>query len=106
MIYIGVDIHARQQTVCYLDTEDGSTRQQELGHEGEQVRALQYAGVSLRAQLLTRSGSQRLAGLQLSVIARQVFASLVVLFFRVPASFHASALRQAKRLRSLHGVER
>jgi hypothetical protein len=32
-LYIGVDIHARQQTVSYLDTEDGSIGQQELHHE-------------------------------------------------------------------------
>jgi len=25
-VYIGVDIHARQQTVSYLDTEDGILR--------------------------------------------------------------------------------
>ena len=38
-LYIGVDIHARQQTVSYLDTEDGTLGQQELQHEGDDVRA-------------------------------------------------------------------
>jgi len=37
-LYIGVDIHARQQTVSYLDTEDGSTGQVELNHERDDVK--------------------------------------------------------------------
>ena len=37
-LYIGVDIHARQQTLSYLDTEDGSTGQLELQHEGDDVK--------------------------------------------------------------------
>ena len=38
-LYIGVDIHARQQTVSYLDTEDGSIEQRELHHERDDIRA-------------------------------------------------------------------
>jgi len=38
-LYIGVDIHARQQTVSYLNTEDGSIEHQELHHERDDVRA-------------------------------------------------------------------
>jgi transposase len=37
-LYIGVDIHARQQTVSYLDTQDGTTGQQELHHERDDIR--------------------------------------------------------------------
>lgn len=37
-VYIGVDIHARQQTVSYVDTEDGILEQQELHHEGDDIR--------------------------------------------------------------------
>jgi transposase len=37
-LYIGVDIHARQQTVSYLDTEDGTTGQVELQHERDDVK--------------------------------------------------------------------
>lgn len=37
-LYIGVDIHARQQTLSYLDTEDGSTGQLELQHERDDIR--------------------------------------------------------------------
>jgi len=37
-LYIGVDIHARQQTVSYLDTEDGTTGQLELHHERDDVK--------------------------------------------------------------------
>ena len=32
-VYIGVDFHARQQTVSYLTTEDGEIKQQQLSHE-------------------------------------------------------------------------
>src|SRR5882724_5433893 len=39
-IYIGVDFHARQQTICYLKTETGELVITELKHqEKEQVRA-------------------------------------------------------------------
>lgn len=37
-VYIGVDFHARKQTVSYLTTEDGEIRQLELNHEKEAVR--------------------------------------------------------------------
>ena len=38
-IYIGVDFHARQQTICYLKTETGELVIAELKHEDkEQVR--------------------------------------------------------------------
>jgi len=37
-LYIGVDIHARQQTLSYLETEDGTTGQLELQHERDDVK--------------------------------------------------------------------
>jgi transposase len=37
-LYIGVDIHARQQTVSYLDTADGSTGLVELQHERDDIK--------------------------------------------------------------------
>ena len=37
-LYIGVDIHARQQTLSYLDTSDGTTGQVELQHERDDVK--------------------------------------------------------------------
>ena len=37
-LYIGVDIHARQQTLSFLDTEDGTTGQVELQHERDDVK--------------------------------------------------------------------
>ncbi|MGI8732471.1 MAG: IS110 family transposase [Pyrinomonadaceae bacterium] len=45
-LYIGVDIHARQQTVSYLNTEDGSLGQQELHHERDDIRGFysQFSG--------------------------------------------------------------
>jgi transposase len=37
-VYIGVDFHARKQTVSYLTTEDGEIRRVELAHEKDYVR--------------------------------------------------------------------
>ncbi len=46
-VYIGVDFHARQQTISYLTTEDGEIQHLVLGHEkAAQVRVFyeQFAG--------------------------------------------------------------
>ena len=37
-LYMGVDIHARQQTVSYLDTEVGSIEHRQLHHGGDDIR--------------------------------------------------------------------
>jgi transposase len=37
-LYIGVDIHARQQTLSYLDTSEGTCGQVELQHEGDDIK--------------------------------------------------------------------
>jgi transposase len=37
-LYIGVDIHARQQTLSYLDTSDGTTGLVELSHERDDIK--------------------------------------------------------------------
>lgn len=37
-LYIGVDIHARQQTLSYLESSDGTTGQVVLDHERDDVR--------------------------------------------------------------------
>ena len=37
-VYIGVDFHARKQTVSYLTTEDGEIRRLELDHEKDDIR--------------------------------------------------------------------
>ena len=37
-LYIRVDIHARQQTLSYLDTSDGTTGRRELSHERDDIR--------------------------------------------------------------------
>jgi transposase len=37
-VYIGVDFHARKQTVSYLTTEDGEIQQVELAHEKDYIR--------------------------------------------------------------------
>jgi transposase len=43
-IYIGVDFHARQQTICYLKTDTGELVTSELKHQDkEQVRAFYQA---------------------------------------------------------------
>jgi hypothetical protein len=38
MRIIGVDLHARQQSISMLDTERGEVVEKTLQHEGEQVR--------------------------------------------------------------------
>jgi transposase len=38
-VYIGVDFHARKQTISYLTTEDGEIHQLELHHEKDDIRA-------------------------------------------------------------------
>src|SRR5258708_13546527 len=46
-VYIGVDFHARQQTISYLTTEDGEIRGLQLEHgQPETIRAFyeQFAG--------------------------------------------------------------
>src|SRR6267378_1724711 len=46
-IYIGVDFHARQQTICYLTTEEGEVHTHELKHQDKtEVRAFyaQFSG--------------------------------------------------------------
>lgn len=46
-VYLGVDFHARQQTISYLTTEEGEIRRQQLSHERpEEVRKFyqQFAG--------------------------------------------------------------
>ncbi|MFN2452862.1 MAG: transposase [Pyrinomonadaceae bacterium] len=45
-VYIGVDLHARQQTVAYMDTQDGEIKYRELHHQKDDVRAFyrQFTG--------------------------------------------------------------
>jgi transposase len=43
-LYIGVDIHARQQTLSYLDTSDGTTGRRELSHERDDIKGF-YSGL-------------------------------------------------------------
>jgi len=44
MRIIGVDLHARQQTIAMLDDQTGELVEKQLPHEGEQVREF-YAGL-------------------------------------------------------------
>jgi transposase len=43
IIYIGVDFHARQQTICYLKTETGELVTSELRHQDKQAVRAFYA---------------------------------------------------------------
>src|SRR5437762_14257362 len=45
-IYIGVDFHARQQTICYLKTETGELVSWELKHQDKEVVRAFYAQFS------------------------------------------------------------
>jgi hypothetical protein len=42
-IYIGVDFHARQQTICYLTTETGELVTCELKHQDKEAVRAFYA---------------------------------------------------------------
>lgn len=42
-IYIGVDFHARQQTICYLTTDSGELHYQQLRHEDKTALGAFYA---------------------------------------------------------------
>ena len=37
-VYIGTDLHARQQTVAYMDTADGEIKRRELHHQKDDIR--------------------------------------------------------------------
>ena len=45
-VYIGVDLHERQQTVAYMDTTDGEIKRRELHHQKDDVRGFyqQFTG--------------------------------------------------------------
>jgi len=45
-VYIGVDLHARQQTLAFVDTHDGEIQCRELRHQKDDVRAIyqQFTG--------------------------------------------------------------
>lgn len=45
-VYLGVDLHARQQTVAYMDTSDGEIKRRELFHQKDDVRSFysQFSG--------------------------------------------------------------
>jgi len=45
-IYIGVDFHARQQTICYLTTETGELVTYELKHQDKEAVRVFYAAFS------------------------------------------------------------
>ncbi|PYU36578.1 MAG: hypothetical protein DMG28_00350, partial [Acidobacteria bacterium] len=38
-VYIGVDLHVRTQTVCWMNTADGEIHQHTLDHRRDDVRA-------------------------------------------------------------------
>lgn len=74
-VYLGVDFHARTQTVCWCDTGDGVIQQQTLDHQRDDVRAfytqfaapaivgLESSGYALWFhQLLAALGHQVLVG--------------------------------------------
>lgn len=74
-VYCGVDFHARQQTVCYCDSADGTLHRRELDHrkdevlnfysqlKGEVIVGLEASGYSTWfIELLERFGHQVFIG--------------------------------------------
>jgi transposase len=57
--YIGVDFHARQQTICYFDTADGELKQTALHHQQDDIRAF-YQGFSGEVVIGIESGGYSL----------------------------------------------
>src|SRR5438093_13665902 len=58
-VYIGVDFHARQQTISYLTTEDGEIQRRQLDHgQPDEVRQCygQFAG---QREVVAFEGSAR-----------------------------------------------
>ncbi len=53
-IYIGVDFHARQQTICYLKTETGELVTCELKHHDKEKVRVFYAQFQGQVSSLTR----------------------------------------------------
>ena len=67
-IYIGVDFHARQQTICYLTTETGELVTAELKHEPktavqsrEVMRMLRYRQKLIKMRTMSKNSLQSLA---------------------------------------------
>src|SRR5256885_11496813 len=50
-VFLGVDFHARTQTVCWCDTADGVVQQRTLDHRREDVRALPTVSSSGRRRI-------------------------------------------------------
>jgi hypothetical protein len=55
-VYIGVDLHVRTQTVCWMDTADGELHERVLDHERDDVAAF-YAQFPPGASNRSRSSS-------------------------------------------------
>jgi hypothetical protein len=53
-VYLGVDFHARTQTVCWCDTTDGLIRQRTINHEHDDVRGF-YTQLAVPATVGTGS---------------------------------------------------
>ena len=76
-IYIGVDFHSRQQTICYLKTETGELVIYELRHQDkEQLRAFyqQFLGpviIGLEASGYSPWFEELLAATRLRSLARR-----------------------------------
>ncbi len=52
-VYIGVDFHARTQSVCWCDTATGEIQERVLDHQRDDVRAF-YAQFAAHSQSLLR----------------------------------------------------
>jgi hypothetical protein len=77
--YIGVDFHARQQTISYLTTEDGEIQRLQLDHgKPEEVRRFygQFAGQRV---VVGFESSGRAAWFENTVVKLAIFAILQAL---------------------------
>lgn len=99
--YCGVDVHARQQTICYCDTADGLIQCQELHHDQDDIRDFysQFTGEVVVG--LEASGYSTWLVELLETLGHQVFIGDATEIRRRARSRHKTDRRDAELLLDL-----
>lgn len=100
-LYIGVDFHAHQQTVCWCDTATGETETVEIKHDLESVRKF-YAGFKEPAAVGIEASSRAIwFEKMLSETGHRLFVGNPVLIRKRAASRHKNDRRDAELILEL-----
>lgn len=100
-LYIGVDFHAHQQTVCWCDTATGETETVEIKHDLESVRKF-YAGFKEPAAVGIEASSRAVwFEKMLSETGHRLFVGNPVLIRKRAASRHKNDRRDAELILEL-----